>query len=363
MSAVWLLAVLLLMLPCPAWAQLISGSPSPFVGAFTPDRLCLDVTNADTGLSRQSAGLAVYTNCSTTNYATLGNGGVRLQAAGVAGWSSTTDATAAADVGWSRSAAGVAFLGNGTAADRTGTIGAAKFTTTGTATRVGITVNTNDEIGGTASWIQYGSGMQLINSNWGNTSGGISGVLIGAGGFVPPSGSASFAALHLNPIINGTSSGTAYGLGVASKTNVLTGGTIKLASFGTTTTDLFTGYTALTDIDTTGLLKSTLYGTMTNCSSSASPAVCAAAPAGSVVIAAAAASVVVNTTAVTANSQIFVTIDRSLGTKLTVTCDTTSDLTTGSPAVTARTAATSFTIAVPVAPAVNPMCLSYFIVN
>lgn len=105
------------------------------------------------------------------------------------------------------------------------------------------------------------------------------------------------------------------------------------------------------------------FNTTANCSSAASPAVCAAAAAGSVVIAGAATSVVVNTTAVTANSQVFAMIDRSLGTRLSVTCDTTSDLTTGSPAITARTAGTSFTVAVPVAPAANPMCLSYFIVN
>lgn len=108
---------------------------------------------------------------------------------------------------------------------------------------------------------------------------------------------------------------------------------------------------------------SPLYNTTTKCANTGSPAVCAAAAAGSVVIAGGATSVVVNTTSVTANSQIFVMIDRGLGTLLSVTCDATSDLTTGFPAVTARTAATSFTVAVPVAPAANPMCLSYFIVN
>lgn len=96
-----------------------------------------------------------------------------------------------------------------------------------------------------------------------------------------------------------------------------------------------------------------------NCSSAASPAVCAAAAAGSVVVAAAATTVVVNTTAVTANSQILVTFDSSLGTKLGVTCNTTIPALYG---VTARTAATSFTIT-STAPITNPACLGYLVIN
>lgn len=73
--------------------------------------------------------------------------------------------------------------------------------------------------------------------------------------FVPASGSASFAAVHLNPTINGTSTGTAYGLLLASKTNTLTGGTITLASLGTTTTDGFTGYTEVFAVSTAGMVQ------------------------------------------------------------------------------------------------------------
>lgn len=116
----------------------------------------------------------------------------------------------------------------------------------------------------------------------------------------------------------------------------------------------------LGSIESTGEVRGTLFGTETNCSSSAAPAVCAAAPAGSVVIAAAATTVTVNTTAVTANSQILIQEDSSLGTKLSVTCNTTIARTY---AVTARTAATSFVITTSAAPAVNPACLSYTIVN
>lgn len=102
-----------------------------------------------------------------------------------------------------------------------------------------------------------------------------------------------------------------------------------------------------------------LFSTSTNCSSSASPAVCSAAPVGSVVIAASATSVVVNTSAVTANSQILITFDSSLGTKLGVTCNTTY----AAPYVTARSAATSFTISVGTAPTTNPACYSFEVIN
>lgn len=105
------------------------------------------------------------------------------------------------------------------------------------------------------------------------------------------------------------------------------------------------------------------YKTNTNCSSTAAPAVCADAAAGSVTVAAAATTKVVNTTVVTANSQIILTRDNSLGTKLSATCNTQSSLVLGTPYVSARTAGTSFTIAIDVAPTTNPMCIGYKIIN
>lgn len=104
----------------------------------------------------------------------------------------------------------------------------------------------------------------------------------------------------------------------------------------------------------------TTLGTNTNCASSADPAVCASAPAGSVSIAVADAATVVNTTRVTANSQIFVQDDQSLGSRLSVTCNTTPNR---NYTISARVAATSFTIVTDTVPATNPACLSYFIVN
>jgi len=108
-------------------------------------------------------------------------------------------------------------------------------------------------------------------------------------------------------------------------------------------------------------INSFKFTTIGNCSSSASPAVCSSSAAGSVVVAAAATTVTVNTTAVTANSQILLTRDDSLGTKLSVTCNTATVM--GEAKVSARVAGTSFTITVQTAPATNPGCFSYSIVN
>ena len=129
--------------------------------------------------------------------------------------------------------------------------------------------------------------------------------------------------------------------------------------FGGNSANSKTGSLNLTNLTASGTVSSALYATATNCSSSASPAVCAAAAAGSVVVAAAATTVTVNTTAVTANSQILMFYDSSLGTKLGVTCNTTEPALYG---VTARVAATSFTLTSS-APITNPACFSYIIIN
>lgn len=105
------------------------------------------------------------------------------------------------------------------------------------------------------------------------------------------------------------------------------------------------------------------YSTATNCSDSAGAAACGSAAAGSFVIDAAATSVVVSTTSLTANSQVFLQEDSSLGARLGVTCNTQSILILGPPVITARTAGTSFTVSIVVGPTATPMCLSYHLVN
>lgn len=103
--------------------------------------------------------------------------------------------------------------------------------------------------------------------------------------------------------------------------------------------------------------------TTTNCSSSASPAVCTSAAAGSVALPTGTnPTLTVNTTAVTSNSQIFLNVDEGLGTKLSVTCNTTLSTLTN-PVVTARVNGTSFTFTIGAVIASNPACVSYFIVN
>jgi len=107
----------------------------------------------------------------------------------------------------------------------------------------------------------------------------------------------------------------------------------------------------------------TLATTATNCSNAASPAACGSAQAGSVVIAAGASTVTVTSTAVTANSQVLVFPDEALGTKLSVTCNSTLATAASGLAITARMAATSFQISTVATIAVNPVCLSYLIIN
>jgi hypothetical protein len=96
-----------------------------------------------------------------------------------------------------------------------------------------------------------------------------------------------------------------------------------------------------------------------NCSQAVNPANCGSNANGSVVIPAGSTSVTVNTTAVTAKSQVLVIFDSSLSSKLGVTCNTTF----AAPFVSARTAGTSFNLAVNTAPSTNPACYSYTILN
>ncbi len=107
-----------------------------------------------------------------------------------------------------------------------------------------------------------------------------------------------------------------------------------------------------------GIFSSAVYKTDTACASSGGT--CAASAAGFVSIAAAATTVTVATTRVTANSQILVTEDATLGTALSVTCNTATGRTY---TVTTRTAGTSFILTSSAAPSTNPACLSFYILN
>jgi hypothetical protein len=117
-------------------------------------------------------------------------------------------------------------------------------------------------------------------------------------------------------------------------------------------------------VSATGIITPVAYATATNCSSSASPAVCGSAAAGAVAIPTGVSSValVVNTSAVTANSEIFLDSDDSL-TIAATTCNSTLATLVGGLAVTARTAGTSFTITYNGTIATNPLCVSYHVIN
>jgi hypothetical protein len=110
-------------------------------------------------------------------------------------------------------------------------------------------------------------------------------------------------------------------------------------------------------------LEYTSIGTQTNCVSAAGPAVCGSAPTGAVIIAAGSGGAQVNTTAVTANSRIFIQEDSTLGGVLGVTCNTTAATISQGTFINVRTAGTSFSFSITTAPVTNPACYSYTIIN
>lgn len=111
-----------------------------------------------------------------------------------------------------------------------------------------------------------------------------------------------------------------------------------------------------------GTIQAGAFATGTNCSNAAAPAVCASAVSGVVAVPTGTnPTLTINTTAVTANSRIFLQIDES-ATIAATTCNTTLS-TLVQPVVTARVANTSFSIQIGAIIATNPACVSYFLVN
>lgn len=108
-----------------------------------------------------------------------------------------------------------------------------------------------------------------------------------------------------------------------------------------------------------GNLSATTYSTATNCADSAGAAACGSAAAGAFVVDAATSSTIVSTTAITANSEILVSFDAGLGTRLGITCNS---VVPPSYFVSARTAGASFTLTSS-APVTNPACFDFFVVN
>lgn len=99
---------------------------------------------------------------------------------------------------------------------------------------------------------------------------------------------------------------------------------------------------------------------VSNCNSSTSPANCGDAPAGSVAMSVGGNTLTVNTTAVTSNSQILVTEDASLGDRIGVVCNTSTNR---SFRVISRVASSNFVIKSNIPPTGSAACLSYWIIN
>lgn len=200
----------------------------------------------------------------------------------------------------------------------------------------------------------------------GNGTGGCSAAVPGTdyvGGQAALTGAGNLP-LIVTPGVLGLSGVTDNGTAVSVARNLIaaTDNTYDLGAVGATrfrNAYLSGSMTLSANVGASGTIQGSKFLTSGNCSSAASPAACGTFSSGSVVVAVGATTVVVTNTVVTANSQVQLTFDSSLGTKLAVTCNTTPV----QPTVSARTAATNFTITVLTTPVTNPVCLSYTIVN
>jgi hypothetical protein len=155
--------------------------------------------------------------------------------------------------------------------------------------------------------------------------------------------------------------GTPSSLGkIGNKATVLARGAAATCNFSDTG---LAGDSTSTPVgNTTGGIQAQKFSTLTNCANGATPAVCASASAGAVALPTGTNSTLtVNTTAVTATSNIQLTVDESL-TISGVTCNTTLS-TLLNPVVTARVVGVSFTFTIGSTLATNPACVSYNISN
>lgn len=143
---------------------------------------------------------------------------------------------------------------------------------------------------------------------------------------------------------------------VISDAGIMSAGALKLGSNGASvavTIDTSQNSTFVGTVSVKGL------STSTNCSTAS----CGAAVSGAAVIAAGSTSVTITTTAVTANSEIHITEDASLGTRLGVTCNIQADSALGTPHPGNRSNGTSFRVDIDVAPTTNPRCFGWSFLN
>jgi len=183
------------------------------------------------------------------------------------------------------------------------------------------------------------------------TSNGLS-VLIPASASIVTGGTMN-GIIIVSPTTSGPAAGTLTGLKIDNLTSA-GAGTENAITVGTGWDNQInaTGFTVDGDGDTTALT----YNTVTNCTDSSGDAACAAAVTGAIVIDAGDTDTIVNTTAVTANSNIIVMFDSSLGTRHgAITCNVTAAL----PTISARSAGSSFTVKTDVAPITDKGCYTF----
>jgi hypothetical protein len=190
--------------------------------------------------------------------------------------------------------------------------------------------------------------------------------LDGTGNYsVPPNG----AAFQVNgtPLLSATtldflSSGSPNGLAVTFSNP--SAGNISLGLSGTLNNSGLTSSSTTVNGATCILGASCTANPATdsNCANGASPAVCGTAASGAVAVPTGVnPTLVINTTKVTANSRIFLTVDESL-TIAATTCNTTLS-TLVQPVVTARSIGVSFTIQIGATIAANPACVAFVVIN
>lgn len=115
------------------------------------------------------------------------------------------------------------------------------------------------------------------------------------------------------------------------------------------------------DLSVAGSITGASYATAAACITTGTN--CSYNTVGLVTINAATTSKTISTTAVTANSQILLTFDESLGPALGTTCNTDTASESARYFISARTPGTNFTIKTNTAPTTNPACLSFVILN
>lgn len=109
----------------------------------------------------------------------------------------------------------------------------------------------------------------------------------------------------------------------------------------------------------TSYVSGAQYKTATTCASAINNPSCGTATAGFVAIPVGQATNSIGMNLMTANTQVLLQFDSSLGTALGVTCNTTPQQIS----VTSRNVASGFGVSVPTAPTTNPLCFSYLAVN